>query len=385
MNPTEFVYFKALLKELTKGNLHIDLQSISLKEANLLSQLTKEKTGESISSKSLITYINAVNGQDPEAINPTNYTLNTLAHLYFLSTPAFLNDKEVFLSKNTAWLTFKQQLKVDDLKQNVKHKKQARPIVKILGIIILVTGVVITGFVLLHKGKAQNNVEFHDDFNVVHLDSLYARGWTLHDPDTTFIHKQSRPGHLTLYTLKGNYWVKANERPYQTNTLLQKINAKNFEVETKIDSFLPDMDWQQAGIFLINKNSNNINTIYFIVTASDHNNKRNPGKNYLDIILLQDKTATMLWSHGVDLINPMDSSIHNTYLKIKKVDNKYSFYYKRGETFQAWHLMHETELIFKNMFAGLSACHGQTFVDGSPLIADTLPVFYDYFSMKSLD
>ena len=384
MNPTEFRYFDILLNELTNTILHSEIQSFSLKEANLLSQLIKEKTGESISAKSLISYINAVNGDDPDVINPTNYTLNTLAHLYFLSNPAFLNENEGLPSKHTAWLTFKQQLKVDDLKQKVNHKKQERPLAKVLGIIIIVAVSVIAGFALLHRAKAQNNVDFHDDFNDVNLDSLYARGWTLLDPDSTFILKQSKPGHLTLYTLKGNYWVKANERPYQTNTLIRKIEASNFEVEVKIDSFLPYMEWQQTGLFLYENNLNYKNTLYFVV-AHFNSGDINISKKF-DILYIKNGQVEALFNSPFDLKWPYyENEKIRLYLKIIKNNNTFSFYYKTGDDYIEWRNIFNKDIEFRAENIGISAFHGQTYFDGTPLNADTIPVYYDYFSIKYPD
>lgn len=62
--------------------------------------------------------------------------------------------------------------------------------------------------------------------------------------------RSEKPGHLALYTLKGDNWPDSANKARIRNRLGRRIGSECFIVETHLTDFIPDENWQQAGIIL---------------------------------------------------------------------------------------------------------------------------------------
>jgi hypothetical protein len=95
-----------------------------------------------------------------------------------------------------------------------------------------------------------------ENFQSVSEDSLLSRGWFVQSKDINYWNRRDeKPGHLTLFTLKGDNWPDSASIPGIRNLLLRKISADCFTAEVQLADFIPLQNWQQAGILLLEDTS----------------------------------------------------------------------------------------------------------------------------------
>lgn len=104
----------------------------------------------------------------------------------------------------------------------------------------------------------QQTVPYYQDFDFASsehmIETLNNEGWNILDVDSNFLYKQDKPGHLALYTLAGDYWIKPNENPVIKNLFVKKLDCRNCTIELSIKDFNPSKPWEQAGIFFLDAN-----------------------------------------------------------------------------------------------------------------------------------
>ena len=77
------------------------------------------------------------------------------------------------------------------------------------------------------------------------------RGWVIKSEDSVWWDKRDeKPGHLALFTLKGDNWANSGNKAGIKNLVMRRINSDCFMVETHLTDFIPKENWQQAGILL---------------------------------------------------------------------------------------------------------------------------------------
>jgi len=207
-----------------------------------------EQTGLVIGAKSIRNYSLFIGSiDDSKQENPSVATLDTFAR-YVLDAP-YINEAERQEKESDYPYWFRYRSKANERIERSKKfmsgvKKSAFPY--LIGLMIVIGVLVVKAF--FHKEKS---ISFTDNFNAVIEDSLYVNKWIVRSADTTWWNKRAvNPGHLTLYTLKGDNWPLGKNQAGIQNMLSRKIGADCFSAEVHLSDFIPSDNWQQAGILL---------------------------------------------------------------------------------------------------------------------------------------
>lgn len=221
---------------------------LSETDSKLLSTKIFEQTGLVIGVKSIKNYSQYVLGQhETKQENPSVATLDTFAR-YVLGAPYTSElqrkDKE---DHHPYWFQYRRDFMAEKPTQESVSAGLKKSIIIFSMIVVF-----IVGFFLINRIMQRNRtINFIDNFNSVPADSLRSRGWILKSRDTAWWNKRNeKPGYLTLYTLKGDNWSLGKNNANIKNLLLRKISSDCFAVETHLSEFVPEADWQQAGILL---------------------------------------------------------------------------------------------------------------------------------------
>ena len=115
----------------------------------------------------------------------------------------------------------------------------------------------IIGFFSMPSPESVKDVPFKEDFINVSDSALAANGWMLQDPDSAHWKlRDTNPGFLTLYTVKGDNWVGGRAQPYLKNRLTRRCHfGASYKIEFEIRDFFPDQNFQQCGILLMEDSS----------------------------------------------------------------------------------------------------------------------------------
>lgn len=251
MNSLEVSAFTALLKEAYQKCFgHPMEKALSETESKLFSNKIFDETGLVIGAKSIKNYSFYIlnNGDDGKKENPSVATLDTLAR-YVLNAPY---TDEIKRKNNESHYPYWFQYK-DSVYKSIKkpRKHRLKPV-----ILILLTGLVVALIVIVWPAGKQQSLSVEETFQSLSEDSLVSRGWFVHSKDINYWNRRDeKPGHLTLFTLKGDNWPDSATIPGIRNLLLRKISADCFTAEVQLADFIPLQNWQQAGILLLEDTS----------------------------------------------------------------------------------------------------------------------------------
>jgi len=243
-NPDRQIFI-GLFREACKKCFGHDLvTSLSETESKQLSTIIFEKTGLVIGVKSIKNYSQFVTGSGREE-NPSVATLDTLAR-FVMDAPAIdetiRKDRE---PHHPYWFEYKRKQHQSSPPTTARKKNT----VKIVPLIVVGLILAIVLFYYLRPGSSER---FTEDFNSLDDAILEEHGWTLIAKDPTFWEKRSgRDGHLTLYTLKGDNWSDSSNIASISNLLIRPVDASCFSAEIHFSDFVPERNWQQAGILLL--------------------------------------------------------------------------------------------------------------------------------------
>lgn len=251
MNDLDEPVFKSLFGETCEKCFGYRISSpLSEPDSKHLSSKIFDQTGLVIGAKSLKNYslyIAPEKNKEAKRENPSIATLDTLAR-YVLDAPYTDEIKrQEDESDYPYWFQYRSRY-ADKLsrKKNFITSLKKSSFLYIFGLAI------VFGFYLfkvIHEKEAKGI--FTDNFNSVTSDSLLKNGWFVKSPDTTSWNKRNvLPGHLTLYTLRGDNWPLDENRAVIRNLLMRKIDLDCFMVEIHLTNFIPGENWQQAGILL---------------------------------------------------------------------------------------------------------------------------------------
>jgi hypothetical protein len=239
MNNSDQRIFIILFREACKKCFGHDLTAaLSETESKQLSTTIFDATGLVIGVKSIKNYSQFVTGSGRQE-NPSIATLDTLAR-YVMDAPTIdetiRKDRE---PHHPYWFEYKRN-------QPRASSKRIVQIIAVVSTIILVA--VTTYYYMQQKPQAR----FVEDFNSVDDASLTEHGWKLISKDPSWWEKRSaREGHITLYTLTGDNWSDSSHTANISNLLITKINATCFSAEIHLSGFVPEHNWQQAGLLLL--------------------------------------------------------------------------------------------------------------------------------------
>lgn len=247
MNDRDYRIFAALFKDAYLRCFGEPLDNpLTEAESKVFCNHVFEVTGLSIGWKSVKNYSFFVTGgKNVKTENPSTATLDTLAR-YVLGAP---HTTEIQRKDNEAhypyWFLFREKYNKRPLKNVVR--KQHSIILITLGV-----GVVLTMFIFWLNLPAEIGLEFTDKFNRVSDTSLARRGWFIKDQDTFYWRQHaSQKRALTLYTLKGDNWPDPANKQQIRNLVMRAVPYECFTAEVHLSNFLPQQEWQQAGILLL--------------------------------------------------------------------------------------------------------------------------------------
>lgn len=381
MNDLDALAFAKLFKEAyIKCFGYSMVTPLSESECNLFSNEIFEKTGLIIGWKSLKNYsYYLLDIYTAKEENPSIATLDTLAR-YVKNAPA-IDEAQRKKKENhyPYWFQFKESV--------YKSSKKTIPFSwKFIGIIGFAGLVIIISLFLLHIFQSAKNEQFKDDFRSVREDSLINRGWLVKSKEKDYWNRRGeRSGHLTLFTLRGDNWPDSGGATGIKNLMLRKISSACFTVEVHLSDFIPNQNWQQAGLLLLEGTDFTGKSIRLSLAYNDFaggfpNKSRDiiiqaitsPGDG---LIKPEEIAHKLVFTIEHDPENLIKENLKNSALRIEKHGKTFRFLFANGSMKNsAFKEVVSCDLDIEPKYVGIFAIKG--FVDDS----ENIPAYFDYFS-----
>jgi hypothetical protein len=363
-------------------------ESLSETESKLFYNKVFDQTGLVVGWKSLKNYSSFIlDGPDVKPENPSVATMDTLAR--YVADAAYSSeterkDKE---SHYPYWFGYKEQFH-RSLKTQPVSKKSGT-----LRQILLATGffLAIALMILIRNNSRHGSSPFTENFHELSAVSLNQRGWFVQNADTVFWNRRNeKTNELTLFTLKGDNWPNVHEKTSVRNLLLRKITKDCFEAEVHLADFLPDQNWQQAGMLLLEDTNFNGKGIRLSIAFNDFFGGYNKpkeiiiqaitsfGKNYGEPEEIAHQPVA--FTDSIRLHPELARNFATSSLKIEKEGKKFRFLYAGGSVSNPAFkevITHEFDMLPR--YIGLFAMKG--FVDS----AANVPVHFTFFRLKEND
>jgi len=380
MNDLDVSAFTALFKEAHQKCFgHPITKPLSETESKLFSNKIFDQTGLVIGPKSIKNYsFFILNNSEAKEENPSVATLDTLAR-YALDAP-YTNEIQRKVKENhyPYWFQYKNKF----------YRSQKKPVQrKWLVPILIMSAIIIIGIVsfIVISSKAISLKPFTENFSSVDEDTLSAHGWFIKSKDEQYWSKRSdKPGYLTLYTLKGDNWPDSLNKPDIKNLLLRKISADCFTVEIHLSEFIPQQNWQQAGILLsedtaFSKKSLRLSFLYNDYYGGFPNKKdiviqaiTSEGKDYGKPEEIIHQAVFTIDSSNESLVK---QNLQHAALRIEKHGKKFRLLFANGGFANtAFKELTSKDIEMNPQYIGLFAIKG--FVDNAPVI----PAWFDFFN-----
>ncbi len=386
MNGLDLSVFAALFKEAYQKCFGHPLgETVSETESKIFCNQVEEQTGLAIGWKSIKNYsIFIINGDTAKPENPSVATLDTLAR-YVLKAPY---STEIQRKNNEShypyWFLYRKQFQSLP-KSLATQKRRLLPVFLIAG---LATVLIAALFIYPHYHSAQ----FNDNFFDVSDKAMAEKGWFVKSKNVDYWNKRSdKQGELSLFTLNGDNWPSPVSKPIIPNLLLRKINSDCFTTEIHLNNFIPQQEWQQAGLLLLEDTTFTGKSIRLSVAYNDYFGGYNRPHEILvqaitslgrefgkpeeiahsPIILLNDSTRK----------NPvLLKNLQNSALRIEKHGKNFRFLYAGGAIENgAFKLIASQDFDIQPRFIGIFAICG--FVKGAGII----PARFTYFALSPQD
>lgn len=310
--------------------------SLTETESKIFCNKILEQTGLSIGWKSAKNYSIFIMDTAPgKPENPSVATLDTLAR-YVLGAPY---TTEIQRKNNEShypyWFLYRDKFVLNS--KGIKVKSPVGKLLLILAALILVVLPLIY-FELIVRHRS---IQFTDNFSRVDDATLLKNGWFVKSKDIAYWNKRSKiPGQLTLFTLKGDNWPDPSSKPGIKNLLLREITADCFTAEVHLKDFIPDQEWQQAGILLLEDTSFTGKSIRLSLAYNDNfGGDKMPSEIYVQAITSlgngfgkpEELAHKPLFYLDSIRNNPgQKKNLENSALRIEKQGNKYRFLYAGG-------------------------------------------------------
>jgi hypothetical protein len=385
MNKLDALTFAALFKQAYLKCFGQALENpISETESKLLCNQVLEQTGLSIGWKSVKNYsFFVVVGNGAKTENPSTATLDTLAR-YVLQAPYTTEiNRKNYESHYPYWFLYKEQ-HIKLLETDPSRKWLKGILIFVVGIAIFVTVIVFIRYIY-SKGSSQ----FSDDFKTVTNNSLTGNGWFIKNPDNAYWNKKGQtPGELTLFTLKGDNWPDPANKPGIKNLLLRAIPYDCFTAEVHLRDFIPQQEWQQAGILLLEDTTLTGKSIRLSIAYNDFFGGYPKPKE----ILIQAITSLgngfgkpeeiahqpIMFIDSMKKNPALEQNFRNSALRIEKHGKKFRFLYSGGATTNtAFKEVVSQELDMQPRYIGIFAIKG--FVGQSAEI----PAHFTFFRISA--
>ena len=380
MNDLDVSAFTALFKEAHQKCFgHPITKPLSETESKLFSNKIFDQTGLVIGPKSIKNYsFFILNNSEAKEENPSVATLDTLAR-YALDAP-YTNEIQRKVKENhyPYWFQYKNKF----------YRSQKKPVQrKWLVPILIMSAIIIIGIVsfIVISSKAISLRPFTENFSSVDEDTLSAHGWFIKSKDEQYWSKRSdKPGYLTLYTLKGDNWPDSLNKPDIKNLLIRKISADCFTAEVHLSEFIPQQNWQQAGIFLsedsnFSKKSLRLSFLYNDFYGGFPNKKEiiiqaitSQGKDFDKPEEITHQSVFTIDSSNESLVR---QNLRYAALRIERQGKKFRLLFANGSLANAaFKELISQDIDMNPQYVGLFAIKG--FVDSAAII----PVRFDFFN-----
>lgn len=383
MEEPDFSAFSELFREAYyRGFGEAFVTPLSETESKILANKVLEQTGLTIGWKSIKNYslfITDKTGSRQE--NPSTATLDTFAR-YVLGAP-HITELQRRSDENhyPYWFLYREKFLAKS--EPAGLRKLINPRVVVIAIIAIACLAV-----AYYKFISVSPEQYTDNFHHTDGQSLKDNGWFLKSEDTTFWKRRNeKPDMLTLFTLRGDNWPDSSSKPEIKNLLLRKLPSGCFTVEVHFRDFIPDEEWQQAGLLLMEGTTFSSKSIRLSLAFNDNfGGRKMPSEIYLQVITAlgdgfgkPEEIAHQAIFHPDSLrANPvLLRNLRYSALRIEKSGKQFRFLYSGGGRDDgAFREITEKTFDMKPKYVGLFALRGFT---GS----HSMPVYFQFFRIVS--
>jgi len=338
MDDLDFMIFVALFKEAwAKCFGHALEKPMTETESKIFCNKILDQTGLAIgwkSAKNYSIFINAASSEKKE--NPSTATLDTLAR-YVLEAPYTSeiqrkNDE----SHLPYWFLYREKF-VTNSKKTVPKKLFRGTVIMGIGTVLIILAIIYIKYV-----SSRARVEFTDYFKNIDETTMTEKGWLVKSRDEAFWNKRSiKQGELTLYTLRGDNWPASSSEPDIKNLLLRKIPSDCFTAEVHFKDFIPEQEWQQAGLLLLEDTLLTGKSIRLSLAFNDNfGGTKMPGEIYIQAITSlgngfgkpeEIAHKPILYPDSIRKHPSLIKNLKNAALRIEKHGNKFRILYSGGD------------------------------------------------------
>jgi hypothetical protein len=223
-------------------------QPLTEPESRHLSHAIEERTGLVIGWKSLKNYsVFVLNDRPEKTESPSVATLDTLAR-YLAEAPATTEaQRKREGSHHGYWFRYLENVGGQNTGQADSEPPARKRSVVWLPWAVLAT--LTAAFLFFAKRQPAH---YSTDFQSLEDDFLEKNGWFVLAKDTAHWRRRNeQPGSLTLFTLGGDNWHSRSQTPVVRNLLVRKNGDDCFSTEVHFNDFIPQENWQQAGLLLL--------------------------------------------------------------------------------------------------------------------------------------
>ena len=389
MNELDTRAFESLFKEAFEKCFGYPLkESLSETESKLFYNKIFDQTGLVVGWKSLKNYSSfIVEGPVVKPENPSIATLDTLSRYVVAAPYSSETERKENESHYPYWFGYKEKFHRSSIKEPVTVRSGTRRQV------IFATGffLIVVLIVFIRNHYRRGSVPLVENFHDLSASSLHQHGWFVQFPDTVFwSRRDEKKDQLTLFTIRGDNWPNAQEKIGVRNLLLRKITKDCFEAEVHFADFLPDQNWQQAGLLLLEDTNFTGKGIRLSVAFNDFFGGYNKpkeiiiqaitsfGKNYGEPEEIAHQPVA--FTDSIRLHPELARNLANSSLKIEKEGKKFRFLFAGGSvTNPPFKEVVTHEFDMEPRYIGLFAMKG--FVDSAAI----MPVHFTFFRLKEND
>jgi hypothetical protein len=219
---------------------------------------------------------------------------------------------------------------------------------------------------------------------------LYENAWLLVAEDQTYWKRRDEnPGQLTLFTLTGDSWRTPNQSPRIPNLLCRVLPDGDFSTEVHFSDFIPQENWQQAGILLMEDTLFNGKSLRISLSYNDYfGGWKQPGEILIQVVASNGRAYTNveevvhhpLFTLNGDLGQEMIAdNLKYSALKVERQGENFRFLYSASpfENFSFKELT-RYEFNMEPKYVGIFALKG--FVDTTAV----MPVGVRFFRLEGL-
>ena len=389
MNELDTQAFESLFREAFEKCFGYPLKEpLSETESKLFYNKIFDQTGLVVGWKSLKNYSTFITGGPlVKAENPSIATLDTISRYVAGAPYSSETERKEKEGHYPYWFSYKEKIHRSSKKEQVSVKSGTRRQV------ILVSGffLIILLIVFIRNHYKPGSILFVENFHDLNVSSLHKHGWFVQSPDTVFWNRRDeKKDQLTLFTIRGDNWPNAQERIGVRNLLLRNITKDCFEAEVHFADFLPNENWQQAGLLLLEDTNFTGKGLRLSVAFNDFFGGYNKpkeiiiqaitsfGKNYGEPEEIAHQPVA--FTDSIRLHPELAKNLANSSLKIEKDGKKFRFLFAGGSVSNPPFkevVSHEFDM--QPRYIGLFAMKG--FVDNAAII----PVHFTFFRLQEHD